>query len=254
MLHCLTLGSGPELVMLHGWAMHGAVMQEFAERLAARFRVTLIDLPGHGQSPVIEDMSLPGMAAAVLAQAPTRAHWLGWSLGATLSMEIAHVAAWRMLSLILMAGTPRFVRDDDWPGVDEILFAQFAKDLEDDAGKLTQRFLTLQLWGLDDARRIMKKLRARLDTCEPPAAAALQAGLSILRAADLRTELAALRLPVLAVLGRRDRLVPPSVGGALRTLNPGVQVEIVAAAHLPFLTHGDDTRDVVERFLLCRDG
>jgi len=234
--------------MLHGWAMHGGVMQEFAGRLAARFRVTLIDLPGHGCSDAIADMSLQGMVEAVLATAPVSAHWLGWSLGALLCVRIAHVAPSRALSVTLIAGTPRFVRTEGWPGMDEVLLAQFERELADDAGQCIRRFLGLQLWGLDDARRMMKDLRARLDVCAPPATATLSAALSILRLADLRAELAGLRVPVLAILGRRDRLVPPAVGHALMELNAAVRVEIVAAAaHLPFLTHPVATLEAVMR-------
>ncbi len=255
MLHQLTLGQGPDLVMLHGWAMHGGVMRDFAECLAARFRVTLIDLPGHGRSASTAARTLDDMTGAVLQQAPPHAHWLGWSLGGLLCLKAAHSAAPRLRSLILMAGTPRFVRDETWPGVDDSLLSQFARELEADYALCLQRFLGLQVWGLEGARQRLKELRARVDECPPPAVGALQACLAILRSSDLRGVLAQLRVPVLAVLGRLDRLVPPPLGVALSELNPTVEVEIVeGAAHLPFWTHRDAARQAVERFLRRHDG
>jgi pimeloyl-ACP methyl ester carboxylesterase len=46
-----TLGSGPRVVLVHGWSSRGAHLLGFARTLAdAGFSVTLFDLPGHGDS------------------------------------------------------------------------------------------------------------------------------------------------------------------------------------------------------------
>ena len=49
-LHVEVAGDGPPLVLLHGWAMHGGVFAPLVERLAPRFTLHLVDLPGHGHS------------------------------------------------------------------------------------------------------------------------------------------------------------------------------------------------------------
>src|SRR3546814_12945698 len=43
-------GEGPPLVLLHGWAMHGGVFALLVERLRERYRLYVVDLPGHGRS------------------------------------------------------------------------------------------------------------------------------------------------------------------------------------------------------------
>ena len=45
-------GSGPALVLLHGFMESTTMWDHFSRSLAADFRVICIDLPGHGQSPV----------------------------------------------------------------------------------------------------------------------------------------------------------------------------------------------------------
>ena len=44
-------GSGPDLVLLHGWSLNLGVWESLARELATRFRIIAIDLPGHGDSP-----------------------------------------------------------------------------------------------------------------------------------------------------------------------------------------------------------
>ena len=50
---CESFGAGgsPDLVLLHGWAMHSGVWRGVRDRLAEHFRLHLVDLPGHGLSP-----------------------------------------------------------------------------------------------------------------------------------------------------------------------------------------------------------
>jgi pimeloyl-ACP methyl ester carboxylesterase len=45
-------GSGPVVVLLHGWGGEVASFAPVLPRLAARFRVVALDLPGHGGTPV----------------------------------------------------------------------------------------------------------------------------------------------------------------------------------------------------------
>ncbi|HHQ4923588.1 TPA: alpha/beta fold hydrolase, partial [Aeromonas veronii] len=76
-------GQGPDLVLLHGWGMNGAVWHGIARQLASHYRVHLVDLPGFGNSPLADevDYSLPWLAEQVAAILPQKCHLLGWSLG-----------------------------------------------------------------------------------------------------------------------------------------------------------------------------
>ena len=66
-LHVTTIGQGPWLVLLHGWALNSHVWDDVVPRLASEFTVVCVDLPGHGASewqPRIND--LDSLAESVL--------------------------------------------------------------------------------------------------------------------------------------------------------------------------------------------
>lgn len=239
-MHIETLGSGPDLVLIHGWALHGGVFSPLAERLSDRFRLHLVDLPGHGHS---RGSPLPLQPAAVASEIAARtppAVWLGWSLGGLFALRAA-ASLPGVRGLVMIAATPRFVRDLDWPhAVDPAVFAQFARDLEQDYDATLERFIALDTLGSEHGRAELKSLRALLHARGRPQPGALQAGLELLEASDLRRSLPGLAVPSLWLAGRRDRLVNPRGMAAAAGLAPGSRfVELAGAGHAPFLGHAD---------------
>lgn len=234
-----TSGDGPDLVLLHGWGLHSDVWAPVRERLEERFRVTRVDLPGHGHS---RGSSVPGdlagWARAVREVAPDRAVWLGWSLGGMVAMRAALDEPERVARLIAVASTPRFVAGDDWTsGMAPQNLEAFARELSGDFRGTVQQFLSLQVQGAPDARAQLRELRAQVFRHGEPAAQALERGLAILREADLREPLRGLAMPLLAISGRLDRLTPPDAGKALAELVPsGAYHCLSRAAHAPFLS------------------
>ncbi|WP_170161213.1 pimeloyl-ACP methyl ester esterase BioH [Methylocaldum marinum] len=253
-----SFGRGPDLVMVHGWGMHSGILRDFAETLSEDFRITLVDLPGHGRSENIVDFSVVNLAAALLANAPERAHWLGWSLGTLPVLEIADRFPGRARSVMIVAGTARFVSDtqeSDWPGVDPGLLTQFANALEENYEGTVRHFLGLQTFGMDNARLLVKKLTERLAECDPPDREALHSGLNLLRQSDLRGPWRRLSVPGLIILGARDRLVPSTAGAYMQALNPRSELHVIdGAAHLPFLTHSADTASFITDFVARHGG
>lgn len=250
-LHVETSGCGPALVLLHGWGMHSGIWAPLLPELARRYRVSCIDLPGHGHSPApVGAVGLEEMAAAVAAGAPPGAAWLGWSLGGQLALAAA-LAGHDISRLVLVASTPRFVTAADWPcGMAAATLAGFAASLEQDHRKTLRDFLALQLRGDRRAATLLNMLRGILEERGPPAPAALRAGLAILAGTDLRARLASLRQPALVVTGERDRLVPAEAGRRLCAALPrGSLLALPGAAHAPFLTHADDFLAAVAGFV-----
>jgi len=232
-----TRGSGPDLVLLHGWGLSSEIWGDFADCLAERYRVTLIDLPGLGRSAPAGDMSLVAGVDALLEAAPESAHWVGWSLGGQLALAVVERAPERVKSLNLIAANPCFVARDDWScAMPPEVFGAFVESLADNEAKTLQRFAALQTRGSISARDELKRLKSVISSSRPQAMAP---ALRLLES-DLRPALAGLSCPVQLILGAEDQLVPQALALEARALNNSLKVQVLEqGAHLPFISHAD---------------
>jgi len=246
-----TWGEGRDLVMLHGWGMNSSVWSDFADGLAEQYRITLIDLPGHGHSPFRGQQSLAAWTEACLAVAPESAVWLGWSLGSMVALQAAHLAPARVSGVMVLAGMPRFVQAEDWPhAMAPHILDLFVHALGDDHRGTLERFLALQMLGSALAKETLRNLKQRLRERPDPHPEALQNGLDLLKRTDLRAALKELDCPTAWLYGDRDTLAPAAAAGLLHRWLPEVSSQVIAgAAHTPFLSHPTETRQAVNRFL-----
>lgn len=241
--------SAPELVLLHGWGLHSAAWDTLVPTLLMHFQVTVIDLPGMGRSPLPKAaLTLEAQVDAVLAVAPAKAIWMGWSLGGELALAAAAAHPERVQALVMVASNPSFVQREGWPQAMPVaLLQQFIAFYDEDPEATLIRFLSLQCQGsarMKDDIRFMQEL---VYLHGLPAPRALREGLWLLRDADLRSAWSQLVCPALALFGARDALVPVAVADAMRSANPRAQVEVIAnASHVPFLAE----REALERVLL----
>ncbi len=249
-------GKGKSIVLVHGWAMHSGVWQDFARQLAQSYRVTCIDLPGHGYSEPCDDFSLANISKALVNTVDAESScWLGWSLGATVVLDVAARFPERVNSLILLAGNPRFVpldseTGDDWPGMAVNMFDTFSNSLQQDHLAALPQFLSLQVYGSVNAKIQLLKLKERLSECAIPCLNILQSGLALLRHADMRPVLATLDIPVSVILGDKDTLVPVTVGKHLPDNYPDIQVNVLEnAGHALFLSHQQELLALVSRVM-----
>ena len=254
-LHVEQHGQGPDLVLLHGWALHGGMWGPWLDELALNARLHLVDLPGHGHSPWSADLrGLPDLARTVARHVPKGASLLGWSLGGMIALELARQEPGLAGALVLVATTPKFVAADDWQhGMQGAVLDEFARGLATDHRGTVQNFLALQTRGDERSAETLRMLRRKLEAHGPPDPRALVAGLEILRTADLRDALPSISLPTLVIAGDHDRLTPAGAGRALATALPQARYrEIPHSGHAPFLSHGPEVLAEVQRFLRRR--
>ena len=246
-LATLTHGEGKPLVLVHGWGMHAGVWMPLLPRLEKRWRVTMIELPGHGESDFIQG-DVHDWARALLESAPETATWLGWSLGAMVSLAAAAEAPERFEALVLAGGTPRFVREPGWEcGMQKALLNSFADELFSSPERTMLRFLGLQVRGAENERETLKELRSGVRQRPQARREALRSGLDLLLQTELRPHLSGLRVPTLWLFGEKDTLVSAKTADHLGQLQPHARTRVIrSAGHAPFLSHPEACLEVLE--------
>jgi pimeloyl-[acyl-carrier protein] methyl ester esterase len=256
-MHVESVGRGPPLVLLHGWAMHAGLWQPVLPRLSRRFRVHNVDLPGHGLSPSMTPYTLSALVDAVASAVATLSDvsdaaptLLGWSLGGLVALEWARVRPREVGTLVLTATTPCFVQRDDWPhAMAAATLDRFGDELVASYRLTLQRFLTLQMQGSEHSRAALARMRTRLFARGEPAPAALRAALALLAATDLRDAVAGITQPALVIAGDRDTLTPPAASRWLAGALPQATFALIAGAgHAPFISHAEEFLGALERF------
>jgi pimeloyl-[acyl-carrier protein] methyl ester esterase len=250
-------GSGPALVLLHGWGLNVRVWDGLTAALCGRFRIIAVDLPGHGRSVWLPERgSLQEQAAQVaesVAAIAAEYSLLGWSLGGQIALQLAAAQHGRKADrLVLIATTPRLTASPDWPhGAPPERLAAQAEGLETDYRRTVSDFLELQVRGSAGSAAALAQLRAALFAHGYPGVAALARGLDLLRDTDLRPLLGDISLPTLVIAGQYDRVTLPAASHALADGLPRARyVEIRRAAHAPFLSHLPELSALISDFLL----
>jgi len=232
----------PTLVLLHGWGVNHAVWSRLLELLPADQPVLALDLPGYGlDRQVPTPYSLAAVARQVAVQIPPDSLLLGWSLGGLIASQIALAEPAKVRALALLASSPCFMAQNEWPGMSAQVLQQFAQSLSTDLALTVERFLAIQSMGSNTARQDTRLLKQAVLALPLPEAAVLAAGLDLLQQCDVRDQLAGLTMPVTYCFGRLDSLVPVRIAELLPAYLPALRIHIFSkASHAPFISHSDE--------------
>lgn len=250
-LHIESGGQGENIVLLHGWGMHGGVWSDVRDQLSREYCVHVVDLPGMGYSKPIAPYDLPHLADALAIELPGNATVIGWSLGGQIAIRLALDHPRQVGRLALVGSTPRFVTAEDWQAaVAPEVFRQFASQVASDYHETMTRFLGLQAFGGEASRTLLRELKERFFARPAPHTAVLQDALDILLDTDLRTQLPRLEQPVLLIHGNRDTLAPADASRWMATQLPNARLHVIeGASHAPFLSHPDTFMQTLQAFL-----
>jgi pimeloyl-[acyl-carrier protein] methyl ester esterase len=226
MLWHKTIGNGPSLVLLHGWAFNSDIFQSLIDKYKANYRITVIDLPGHGRSRDI-DGNIENWCDELIKLIPEQSILLGWSLGGLLSTYIASQI--EISKLILVAASPCLINNKNWHyGINIEVFNQFAINLKNDSTKSLKRFVSLQSKDKSQLQELYKSIQKY-----PASNNALNNGLEIIINSDLRDIYKDIAVPKTTILGSLDTLVPVKIKEWYETV--GSQTFIIHSGHLPFI-------------------
>jgi pimeloyl-[acyl-carrier protein] methyl ester esterase len=157
---------------------------------------------------------------------------------------------------VLVAATPRFVRDASWAhGLARAVVDEFALQLRRDYRELIRRFLALQARGDEKQVALLRQLRAAVFEHGEPDPAALDASLNVLTESDLRNIVGNISVPTLVIAGEYDRLTPPAASSWMAANIRDARLCLLkGAGHAPFLSHADEFLEELLAFLSAEPG
>lgn len=244
-LYAEVWGEGNDLVLLHGWVVCSSdVWQDLIKSLVKKFRVTVIDLPGFGRSPLLnKNYDLQTIAEQILEVAPKKAIWLGWSLGGLIAMWIASNKPERVSHLITVACTPRFIEDKDWPGLPNKLLLHFRlmREIVYSYQK-TFTHIEYRVLSIYCAKRLLRYGLLRFTV--------FKKSFNLMRTADLREHCLKITCPMLKILGDLDFLIPKTAVSAIQGVLPNAKIAIMeGCSHAPFLSQQALFLQIIDEFL-----
>lgn len=117
-VHYIAAGAGkPALVLIHGWACDGRVWRQQMEPLAARHRLLVVDLPGHGRSdepaePYTMHLLAEATAAAMSDAGIDEAVLVAHSNGVPVARQLYRRHPERVLGMVLVDGALKAMFDE----------------------------------------------------------------------------------------------------------------------------------------------
>jgi len=233
-------GKGKQVIILPGWADTAATWQPFAHKLAERYDVTVLDLPGFGgsQAPgeawgLSEYAAFVGAFISKLKLKPYAV--VGHSNGGGIAIRgiAAKLLGPRKLVLLASAG----IRGE-YNGRNKAL------RLATKTGKLLSAPLPA---------RVKKKLRSKVYQTvgsDMLVAEQMQETFKKVVTDDVRADAAKLSLPVLLMYGEADEQTPVRYGELFHELIDGSTLDILPGAdHFLFLGHEAQVLKLAEEFL-----
>jgi pimeloyl-ACP methyl ester carboxylesterase len=259
----LTMGEGPDMLLLHGLGATKSSFFDTAAALSRGYRVHAIDLPGFGGSskPLLAPYGPAFAARAVIGTMDAlnipRAHLVGNSMGGRVAIEVGLTRPDRVGGIALLSPAVAFVRRD-WHWV-----VRFARpELGMLPHSLGRNRIERTFWALfadrdlvdpsmadivvDEFERIYRSPGARLAFLTSARAIYLEAPFG---RRGFYPRLATLQPPVLFVWASHDRLIPERFRFHVeRWLPSAEQVVLEGCGHVPQVEAPKRTNGLLERF------
>lgn len=248
MLTYREFGKGPAVVLLHGFPLSGVIWDDQARHLAGQYRVVLPDLPGHGGSAPLADVSIAQMASEVLRLLDhlqvERAAVAGHSMGGYVALALQKQAPERVAGLALVCTQA----GSDAPETREGRFAT-ARKVESEGPQVLAAAMLPKLFASAEGPERMREAVGNLIR-QTPVAGIKGALHAMADREDLQPLLPAMAVPTLILTGLEDRVIPPARSESMAAQIPGaVLVKVADAGHMPMMEQPYSVSIALERWL-----
>lgn len=253
-LRYVRAGSGPAVVLVHGFGSSIYTWKDVIGPLAARHDVVALDLPGFGQSDQPADLSFEDFPRAVVGLMDRlsldRAALVGNSMGGAAAVVVAARHPERVLALVLIDAAGFNLAEADRPVIVRLTGSPLGALVSALPGKRLAVEASLRQVFHDDARvtpeRVSEYLAAARRPGTFPALRSLGASLEG-RSALVSEALPRVEAETLVLWGGEDRWIPPAHAERFAAaISRARKVVIPACGHVP----QEEAPEEVARLLL----
>ncbi|MCJ7558779.1 MAG: alpha/beta hydrolase [Gammaproteobacteria bacterium] len=254
------VGSGPAILLIHGWGVSGALFAGQVDSLAGRHRILVPDLPGHGSSSRFPPGATFGRLADCVAEFITTVRpgplcVVGWSMGAMIAWDLLRrFPNIDIAGLVTVDMVPRLLNGPDWSyglrdGADRHVFDRHLAMMRNEWSAFTEIFMSRILAPGHSPRKeallaLTKKATLKND---PESMASIWEEMV---EQDFRADLPALDLPTLVVSGSQSRLYGPRGCQWVANHMPQARmVEFSTSGHAPNLEDPEQFNRVLSEFV-----
>ena len=218
------------IALLHGWATDPRIWKPVTTALEAEgFDVTVYEMSGYGsrKEDQPEHRTIDWHVLDAIEKLGQCQIWVGWSLGAILSLAAAAGNNSKLKGLIVVSGTAKFCHDQS--STNSLL--ELKKSVASNPKNAVRRFAS-SMPAAQHRRRLFRKLT---DHAEVASKDTLLLGLELLSRADLSGKVNKIGIPVAIVSGSEDAIIPAQSGLDLHQQVPNSQFTTLPCGHIPFL-------------------
>lgn len=225
------LGSGPSIVLVHGYPLDGAMWSGVARVLAPGFRVFKPDLPGRGNTDAPAPDSIAGYADFVetlIAGLEPPVGLAGFSFGGYISLELMKRGPKTVRALALVDTRASADDADGRARRDEAIAGVRAEGVRPVVESMPAKLLSAESLGRPD---LVERVQRMISRQKPET---VVADLAAMRdRPDSVDFLPRVSVPTLVVVGEQDALTPPAASESMAAAIPGARlVRIPGAGHL----------------------
>lgn len=264
-MFCLDEGSGPAVVLVHGWGVSGQQFEPQIRALSKQFRVLVPDLRGHGQSaPFAPEDSFSVLAddlAALLAKHQLHSVCLvGWSMGAMVCWDLLkrHPEV-DVCGLVTIDMVPWLHSSADWPfGLrdenDHGFFASHAALMQADWEAYCHLFVP-RIFAKGRDTRSDALVAQTMQVAKSNNASSLATVWQRMGEQDFRQFLGEIEVPARVVAGRLSQLYGVNAAQWVAGTMQNARVEVFDhSGHAPQLEEPDSFNAMLNAFLDELDG
>ncbi|OQY05625.1 MAG: hypothetical protein B6I20_00875 [Bacteroidetes bacterium 4572_117] len=242
-------GQGKTIVLLHGYLESKEIWGSFAEKLSESFKVIIPDLPGHGESTLIDgDLTVEQIAESVKSildkEKINKCTFVGHSMGGYAALGFLDLFPEMLAGLSIFHSSPYADTEEKKQNRDrEINIIRQGKKAQVYTAHFPNTF----------AKQNVEKHKNEIETCKKVAQSmpdeAIIAALEAMKARPDRSGLLyGTKVPIQYIIGEKDNFIPMEILSKLQLPDNSEVVVLENSGHMGFIEEKENALEAIRGF------